>query len=610
MTGSEDGFVEGLACPTGPTPKRQRVRPAAGSSDVEAADEDVDSGVVRGEDTEASGSLPPPGILATVSGKPPVHKGPEKEGKEPGIVTKELERPIARVDAGGITPALRNRASLRNTALRSVLKVFVMKCDPNYAQPWQMRPQRSSSGSAFVICSESRRILTNAHVVSNATTVYVRRPGNPKKWRARVACEGRICDLALLTVDEDAFWAEPLQGVQFVDVPELQDTILVAGYPMGGDSLSITKGIVSRVTMTRYTHSSNKLLGIQIDAAINPGNSGGPAFVNLERGQVAGVAFSKLSHADNVGYIIPYKIVCHFLEEYAQYGEFRGSCALGFRWQDLENKHMKEFYGMDPASSGTLVYKLDPLAPAAEVLEEGDVVLEVDNVPIADDGTIEFRDDERVEFTHLVRSKHVGDHLQLKVLRNRQVMDISCELRVQRPLVPIVHGVDCVPSYIIAGGLVLVPLSIPFLEHAYGGLNWRKSAPVSILAMLNEFQTFPDEQVVVLFQVLAAEINFGYKFQTIRVEEFNGTPVKNLRHLADMLDTTTEKYMKFCLEGGKLVVFDSAEARAAGPKILEQHAITYDRSVDLRATHSEAQPTDGMLVDEPAGQRHDAKSSD
>jgi len=60
------------------------------------------------------------------------------------------------------------------------------------------------------------------------------------------------------------------------------------GYPLGGDSLSITKGIVSRITMTRYVVTSNKLLGIQIDAAINPGNSGGPAFSDLEAGSVAG----------------------------------------------------------------------------------------------------------------------------------------------------------------------------------------------------------------------------------------------------------------------------------------------------------------------------------
>ena len=60
----------------------------------------------------------------------------------------------------------------------------------------------------------------------------------------------------------------------------------MAGFPIGGDSLSITKGIVSRVTMTRYTHASNKLLGIQIDAAINPGNSGGPSFTDLQHGKV------------------------------------------------------------------------------------------------------------------------------------------------------------------------------------------------------------------------------------------------------------------------------------------------------------------------------------
>jgi hypothetical protein len=61
----------------------------------------------------------------------------------------------------------------------------------------------------------------------------------------------------------------------------VQDSILVAGYPLGGDSLSITKGIVSRVTMTRYAHASNKLLGIQIDAAINPGFNFSSNFANI-----------------------------------------------------------------------------------------------------------------------------------------------------------------------------------------------------------------------------------------------------------------------------------------------------------------------------------------
>lgn len=77
----------------------------------------------------------------------------------------------------------------------------------------------------------------------------------------------------------------------------------MAGYPLGGDSLSITKGIVSRVVMTRYAHASNKLLGIQIDAAINPGNSGGPAFSDLQE-----VIHSSAKHH-------PYSARCFFLPD-------------------------------------------------------------------------------------------------------------------------------------------------------------------------------------------------------------------------------------------------------------------------------------------------------
>lgn len=62
------------------------------------------------------------------------------------------------------------------------------------------------------------------------------------------------------------------------------------------------------------------------------------------QGKVAGVAFSKLTQADNVGYIIPWKIVAHFLREYEEHNVFRGCCSVGFRWQDMENTHMREHY--------------------------------------------------------------------------------------------------------------------------------------------------------------------------------------------------------------------------------------------------------------------------
>jgi len=467
-------------------------------------------------------------------------------------------------------------------ALRSVLKVFVVKVDPNYAQPWQKCPQRSSSGSAFVLDTDKRQIITNAHVVANATTVYVRRPGNPKKWRALVTCLGKPCDLALLTVEEEEFWTD-LKPLNFLeDVPELQSPVAVAGYPVGGDSLSITKGIVSRITMVRYSQGG-RLLGIQIDAAINPGNSGGPAFCDMTAGSVAGVAFSKNSSSstDNIGYIIPAAVVAHFMAEFNTWGSFRGLVTPGFYTQPMENPAQQHYLQMPEGASGCGVVKLEPSSEAADVLQLQDVLLEVEGAPIAADETVTFRDDERLDYWHTISSKHVGERLALKVLREGKVLDVSYTLSRQHPLVGILHEVDCWPSYLIAGGLVFCPLSLPCLEAVFGSRKWRTLAPISVLSACAQQRTHHSQQVVILVQVLSHEINHGYKYSVIPLETFNGTKVHNLVHLAALVDKADDRYLNFGLEGGRFITLEKDQVAAAQPGILAVNGIPSDRSADL-----------------------------
>lgn len=87
---------------------------------------------------------------------------------------------------------------------------FVSSQGPFWAFVFHVVP--SFHAFIHVLCSQ----------VSNETTVHVRRPGNPKKWRAKVLCEGKIADLALVTVEDDLFWTDELLDLEFVDVPELQ----------------------------------------------------------------------------------------------------------------------------------------------------------------------------------------------------------------------------------------------------------------------------------------------------------------------------------------------------------------------------------------------------
>jgi S1-C subfamily serine protease len=100
--------------------------------------------------------------------------------------------------------------------------------------------------------------------------------GKPGTFKGIVLCESEMCDLALVTVDNDAFW-DDLPIVEFADeVPNLGDAVLAAGYPLGNKSVTVTRGIVSTIYLKDLSllGLNPRLMCIQIDAAINPGNSG------------------------------------------------------------------------------------------------------------------------------------------------------------------------------------------------------------------------------------------------------------------------------------------------------------------------------------------------
>lgn len=112
-------------------------------------------------------------------------------------------------------------ADFEETSLKSmfpcIVKVFCISCDPDYCLPWQMNKQYSSTSTGFLI--GNRQILTNAHSVDNFTQVKVRRRGSPTKFIAKVLAIGRDCDMALLTVEDDAFWKDK---PPFIDIEKLK----------------------------------------------------------------------------------------------------------------------------------------------------------------------------------------------------------------------------------------------------------------------------------------------------------------------------------------------------------------------------------------------------
>ncbi|KAK9292357.1 hypothetical protein L1049_020323 [Liquidambar formosana] len=336
------------------------------------------------------------------------HDAAAKEGEDSAVLPRYS------------TTAATDANSAIELALDSVVKIFTVSSSPSYSLPWQNGFPRESTGSGFVI--PGKRILTNAHVVADHTFLLVRKHGSPTKYRAKVQAVGHECDLAILVVENEEFW-EGMDFLELGEIPVLQEAVAVVRYPKGGDNICVTNGVVSRVKRTKYVHAATQIIAIEIDVAINPGNSGGPAIMG---NKVVGVAFQNLSDAENIGHIIPVP--------------------------PTENVQLRNYFRMGPGMTGVLVSKINPLSDAHRILKKDDIILAFDNVPIANDGTVPFRNGERIAFDHLVSMKKPHETAEVRGLRNGEEYELSVTLQPLQPFVP-VHQFDKLPSYFIFAGL-------------------------------------------------------------------------------------------------------------------------------------------------------------
>lgn len=434
-----------------------------------------------------------------------------------------------------------------------------------------MHAQTKSTASGFVIPPiEQRRILTNAHAVTNAVMVMLRKHGNAKKFNAKILAVGHECDIAMLTVEDDEFW-EGVEALEIDGLPPMQESVTVVGFPTGGDNVCVTKGVVSRLDRQQYSHGRTSLLAVQIDAAINSGNSGGPVLLG---DKVVGIAFQCLTSGENIGYIIPVPVISHFLQDLERHGgKYTGFCQMGAYWQALENTDMKAFLNMPKGLTGVYVTKLEPLSHASKVLKAGDVITHFNGVPIADDATFLFQQAVRIDFRHLVSMNFHGDTCKVMVWRDQQHLQLEIRLVVPDQLVP-VHSHDVRPSYYIYAGLVFTPLTAAYLKSQYGA-DWQCKAPIKLCEKsLAGQMEHEGQEIVVLSKVMAHDLNAGYQdLCNIQVLRVNGKRVHNLAHLAQTIAACQDAFIRLDLEWSKVVIINNTKARAVGKDILLQNAV-------------------------------------
>ncbi len=455
---------------------------------------------------------------------------------------------------------------------KGLVRIVATSQEPNYLQPWSGGSVSGASGSGFVI--EGNRILTNAHVVSNARFLTVSKEGDPAKYLARVLHVAHDCDLALLTVDDPKFF-NGTTALEFGGIPAIESTVSVYGYPIGGDRLSVTRGVVSRIDFQPYSHSGvDAHLTVQIDAAINPGNSGGPV---LQDGKVVGVAFQGYSGdvAQNVGYMIPTPVVARFLEDVKD-GSYDKYMDIAVSYHSLHNPAMRKALGLPEEERGVFVGEVYAGGASDGFLKAGDVILSIDGLPVSSDGTVPL-DGDQVEMAEVVERKFKGDSVTFDVVRGGTPLTVQVPLNRAWPFAMQASAYDKKPRYLIYGGLVFQPLEANFInEHNPDDLRLRYHYDHFISHGLH----LKKPEVVVLSNVLDDPVNaYAGEFIYGIVETVNDIPIKSLDDLSKAIDSGGDFVVIETSGPGRPLVLQREAAEAAGPQILSRYGIPKDRNL-------------------------------
>ncbi len=464
-------------------------------------------------------------------------------------------------------------AAQPNEIRHSVARVTNTAQDANYRVPWLPGQVGSGSGTGWVISGD--RLITNAHVVSNARFLTVEKENDPKKYIATVEHIAHDCDLALLKVQETAFFVGtkplPLGGL-----PELESLVSVFGYPIGGERLSVTQGVVSRIDFRTYTHSTvDSHLSIQIDAAINPGNSGGPV---MQDGKVVGVAFQGYSGdvAQNVGYMIPTPVIRHFLKDIED-GRYDRYMDLSIGFFNTLNPAMRKALGLTDDDRGVMVSNVQEAGVCAGLLHPGDVLLAIDGLEISSDGMVEL-EGERVLLSEVAERKYLDDVVKLSILREKQPMEVEVKFTRAWPFTLQAQQYEQQPRYVLFGGLLFQPLSRNLLG-AYAFDNLRISYFYDHFISKELYREHPE--VIILSAILPDPINtYLAEFREGIVEKINGKIILTLDDMVAAFAEKPEFYVIEFLGTGRPLVLERAAVEAARERINSRYAVPAEQNLD------------------------------
>lgn len=447
----------------------------------------------------------------------------------------------------------------------SLVRLDINRHNYNYFQPWS---RRVAANQKFGLVVGEREIVTTANLLYNHTLLRLQKGGRGQWYTGRVTWIDYHANIALITVDDDAFWTglEPAQLAE--EVPDSGPAELVR---WNSGRFEVRDLNINRLQITKGQLTFIDMLHLELDSEIN-GVGWSEAITVGDK--VIGLT---ISQTRNKCIAIPSSFIHAVLQAQAK-GTYRGMGFFNFFWQQSENPTTLDYLKLEGQKRGVIVTQIPNLPGDTNTLKSKDILLEIDGFKIDTLGDYEDPIYGPMMLENLATRNHwAGDQIPLKIWRDGKEQELIYTLPkadFDNELIPTALY-DVPPEYVMAGGLVFQPMTVPYLKS--WGNDWQRRAPVRLIHYKGQPPTEDRPRLVVLSTVLPDPYNLGYQsYRFLVVDKVNGQRISYINQLQAAFDKSDGDFHIVEFEQGESVeriVLDAARLGAATQRVMLRYGL-------------------------------------
>ena len=382
----------------------------------------------------------------------------------------------------------------------SLVRIEATRHTYDYFQPW-IRRSATSRNSGLVVGEKT--ILTTAQRMENNVLTRLQKGGQGEWTIGRLVWIDYYSNLALLTVDDEAFWEDLHPATLAEKIPNSGTAQSVRWHER---RLELRELDIDRMKISKGRLANIDMLYLELD--FETGSFDRSEIIAIDD-EVVGIAIARYSSSSGEKVqAIPSTFIRSVLQAQSE-SDWRGLGFFNFFWQTTENKATLDQLGLSGPARGVIITQLLSLPGHPDVLRPKDILLKIDGFSIDSQGDYQDPDYGPLNLEYLAtRNRWAGDQVPMSVWRDGKAHQITFTLPkfgYENFLIPPARY-DSTPEYYVAGGLIFQPISGGLID----GLG-RERMPVRIIRHLSKMRPEANRELVVLSGVLPDPFNEGYR---------------------------------------------------------------------------------------------------